>query len=530
MLNFEKKYIFYFLFIFLSTNTLLFINDSVFWDDWVIKDQSYEILKTFYTNNTATGGHPYATLIHTNINLLSKYFNIQQSYLYRSIMLITTICNCLIILTILNNLHKNSLFAFIFVCLYITIPFNFAKIYVVITPYLIGNTFQLLSTLLFIHYIKNNHYLIKAIFLLTLFLSFQLLNSTILYLPVLFFIILIINKKKDIYLYLEVALLTLLFCFFKLKYYTPIGDWVNYNKISFKSILLSPLTLLKTFYFSFINLPFYCFSILGSANLSFPIFLLIFLVLYYFGKNIFNNFYPENIKIKIFKFNISVFLILGIVLFFAGSVAYNLVNHVPNFDYPSSRNQILLIYGSIFFIIHFLSLFVKKINHTISYNILFAFIFSIFITTTIISSIDSLRANLIQESISKEMTRNIIYKTNNNFIFYNNFNSKFWDESTRFYTFSGLNNLKNKNQNILIITDFEKNENINYFTNEYLKEDYKLKNVTINGQYNYKIYATFQKKNLSDLKVIEMIYFKFFKKNFYISELDNLLFFQYINI
>ena len=151
-------------------------------------------------------------------------------------------------------------------------------------------------------------------------------------------------------------------------------------------------------------------------------------------------------------------------------------------------------------------------------------------TTTIVSSIDGIRVNFIQESISKEMKKNIIYKNNNNFIFYNNFNSKFWDESVRFYTFSGLNYLKNKNQNSLIISDFERNENINYFTNEYLREDYKLKNVSIDGQFNYKIYATFQKKNFSDFKVIEMIYFKYFKKNSYNTEIDNLLFFQYIKI
>ena len=527
---FEKKYIIYFLFIFFSTNILLFLNDSVFWDDWVISDQNYELLKIFYTKTTATGGHPFATLIHSNINLLSKYLNIQQSYLYRFILLITTLCNCMLIINILNNLQKNIFLTFIFICLYITIPFNFAKIYIVITPYLIGNTFNLLSTLFFVYYIKNNNYLIKVFFLISLFLSYQYLNSTILYLPILFYIILIIKNKKEIYYYLEIALITLLFCFFKLKFYTPIGDWVNYNKISFRSILLLPLALIKTFYYSLINLPYYCFSIIGSGSFSTPLFLIILLILYFLGKRIINNLEYENIKIKFLNFSIPVFLLLGFILCIAGSIAYNLVNHIPNFDYPSSRNQILFIYGSIFLIIQFVITIFKKLNTTISLNFLFSCIFSIFITTSIISSIDAWRTNFIQESISKEMSRNIIYRNSNNFIFYNNFNSKFWNESTRFYTFSGLNYLVNKQQNSLIITDFENNDHINYFTKEYLQDDYKLRNVSINGKFNYKIFATFQQRNFSDFKVFKLIFFKYFKKNAYNSEINNLLIFQYFKI
>jgi hypothetical protein len=515
------------LFLNLSFYGIFIFNNGHFWDDWTFSDQSFETLKLFFIKSSATGGHPFATYVHYFITRISSNSIFSIGTLFH---FCTFLCHLFSTFVLKNILYKSkfdNVTSFVITIIFIISPYNFAKIYNVILPYTIGNLFLLLSILFYIKLIteKSNAF-IFIIWVVTLFFSFQLLNSSFFFLPIVYFLLLFNFDKISFKNIFKIIFITILFWEYKILFNAPIAEWQNYNKITIDGILNIPLNLFRTILHSILYLPKYIYQTLSIS--PFIIFLiLIFTILfslYYRHKNLVRNSFQFSLKKLNFKSNI----FIGVILFIAGSIPYNIVKHVPQFNFPISRDQILINYGIIFmiaemyfYVINLIKNELMKIRMSI---ILFSLFSSFLFTTNILNAIDTLKVNHIQRALQFNFNKILSYNHEENLVFHDDFKSKFWNESVRFYVFSGIVYKFDKSQKILILPESEYINFNKYSFSKLKNQENKILYVNLNKKFTRIIHASFKKNKFEYFDILKLTFYQYFNRKRYLTEVNNLLY------
>lgn len=506
---------------------IIILNNGHFWDDWTFSDQSFETLKLFFIKSSATGGHPFATYIHYTITRISRNSIFSIGTLFH---FCTFLCQLLSTFVLKNILHKSkfdNVTTFVITIIFIISPYNFAKIYNVILPYSIGNLFLLLSILFYIKLItEDTKAIIFFLWVFSLFLSFQLLNSSFFFLPIVYFLLLFRFDKITLKNIFKISFITILFWWYKILFNTPIAEWQNYNKITIDGILNTPLNLLRTILHSFLYTPKYIYQTLSTSPLIIFLILTITILFTFFFRN--KNLVRNTFQFSLIKLNFKSNFFIGVILFIAGSIPYNIVRHVPQFNFPISRDQILINYGIIFMIAEMyffiISLFKNKLMKIKMSIILFSLFTSLLFTTNISNAIDALKVNHIQRALKANFNKILLLNNEENMIFYDNFKSNFWNESVRFYVFSGIVYEFDKSQKILILT---KSEYIKFDKDSFAKlknQENKILNVNLNKKFTRLIHASFKKNTFDYFDILKLTFYQYFNKNKYLMEINNLLY------
>jgi hypothetical protein len=525
-------------------------NPGIYWDDWVLFNQSYEGLTKLFTDSGANGGHPVATSIHYfMLNITNS-----PSIVYHSVTFVLFFIGIIIFYKILIKIHIEFASRFVITLLFAILPYNIARIYMITFPYSIGFVFMLLGILLFIS-ILDEHKLWKRILsLICLFISFYLLNSTLFYASGSIFLMvlikyynnslaLIVNLKQTmirLLRYSDYIVLPIIYWIIKIICFQPINNYSGYNKFGLIDVLKSPWGLVKTVKASFIDLLF--FSLKTTGKLEFLIiFVIIFIFIFFLIREVLSkhnhddlfNLYYIILKSPLMgNVKILAFLIIGIFLFLTGAFPYVLVGHIPSFNSISSRDQILFGIGTAFIVFDLIRWFIQK---NISYkNRFFVFIFflsvisSLFIVTNIRQNVDSIRAYLFHEAVQFDFKSSDEMKTGRSFIFKNDFRSTFWKDTLVFYTLTGIAKEAFKDETRLIIQDIEeitfRKEILSFKSTSpvVFTEVYKMNDAKFHGTFDYIIFVKEGDLNLSTYNVLKILITKYFSKEIFLKNIDEI--------
>ncbi len=530
--------------------SLMIINPGVYWDDWNIFNQPYNSISLSFIASGATGGHPVATNIHYFLQNITN----TPGLVYHSVTFVLFFIAIIVFYKLLQSIKMGMSNRFIITILFAVLPFNIARICMWIFPYSIGFVFMLSGLLLFANILNENKILNRIFSLTCLFIAYYLLNSVLVFAPICILLLLIVkyynnsisfksNSKfimNRLLKYPDFIILPMIYWIIKIIYFQPIAFWAGYNHVGFWGIITSPIALLKTIYTSFLKLPIFSLSNILNVNMLIPFVVITAFSFILIRKTIFRTSHETLFKIDFItlKFSfinpirIPILIIIGIILFLAGTFSYNVVGHIPRFSPVGSRDQILLGFGTAFILFDLLRWFINII--IIHKYQLHVFIFSLsiltslFIVTNINQNIDALRAYLFHESVKIDFKSSEEMKTGKNFVFKDNFNSIFWRKSLRYYSLSGMAKEVFDEQTRLIIPQQNVKQVLNYFQ-YYSREEYlhylkavNMRDIKFDGTFDYNIYAKIGKYNLSSYNILKLIYLKYCDEELFINNIDNI--------
>ena len=515
------------------------INNGVFWDDWALFNHSYAEL---YANFIQNGGHPITTNLHHYLmsitSYIANYYHILTFliFLFSSIVIYKTL--------ILLEIEENELF---FLILTITfIPYNFARIFMIVMPYSFGFLFMNLGIYFFVSCLVKNNTIYRILSLFFISLTFVFLNSTLVFVPFVLFLILVsrnynnkfIYKKnifltiKKIILYSDFFVLPIIYWVIKKQFLSHSGNYSNYNQLSVLKLLISPIKMFVSFFYSVILLIPDSIAVLLNVEYLFLFVLLGPLIFLMIKKVYIHDSNKTNIVIKKFDVKITdkttlsvpVYLTIGIILFIAGVFPYTAVGHYITFNNVISRDQILLSIGSSFIFLDFFKFITIKIFYRFNtvkiFIIIMSLVITLFVCKNVSNNLDALRSFHINESIMLDFKKSNKMRNSRNFLYEDNISVKFWKDSLRFYSLSGMTRNVFGNQKRFIL--IEKNK-LNFKISDIKKiksSVYNLKDIQFKGKFDYLISVNYDPDKLSFINLIKITYIYYFDKKNYMKNID----------
>jgi hypothetical protein len=387
-------------FYFLSHFGLVLISSSVYWDDWTLYNTSPELI--FQTFDQAGTILNWASYFHTFLLGFGPYT-------YRIITFFSYLLSSLLVFRILKEqLNIKPQDAFVISLLFTVLPFNSARISLIVVPYAICYVCFFIAWYL----IFKNRLLSTLLF----FLSFNTNSLLVFYtLPMLTTLNLELKTQnfKEIAKWamkrLDFLLIPFIFWFIKKAYYAPTKLYSGYNQNFSIGNLLKAFSELCLDFTNF-NVPVLLCILAFIALRSMP--------------------FEIETKVKINKF----YLRLGIISTICALFPYLILGHPPTFSEWTSRHQLLLPFG----ISLLIWVFIKKLS-SLNAEILFKLI----ISASIAYNISQYSAAIIDWRKQKELIRLIRSSDeikNSNLIVFEDLTKTHnaFNRSYRFYEWSGL--------------------------------------------------------------------------------------------
>ncbi len=295
---------------------ILLMPNALFWDDWIIyRSSPSDILELFRLVGSIFSSAGYLHIWLSQVGL----------WTYKLLTFILMFaCGLLLNIILKRFSFIDDNFRFFIVLLFLILPFNIARVTIIVFPYTLCYFLFFLAWALF-----DRH---RIISLMLFFISFST-NSLLVFYAMPFMEILYkqwdFSSWKKVFAFvkrnIDFILLPFIFFFIKTYFFKPSGVYENYNRnYNFKNIIDVPLLQ----YADLLNFH-------ASFNLAL-IFTLISFCLFYF------NIIIDKRK----KFELSYIFLIGIIIFFLGSVPYWILGYVPTFFEWTSRHQLLLPLGT----------------------------------------------------------------------------------------------------------------------------------------------------------------------------------------
>lgn len=431
-----KRYLIYdhlIIFIFYSiAYGLMLINKGVFWDDWMIYNQPYEVIKEAFILN----GSPYFAILH-------KILLLENAILYyRILVFIFFLASAYLLYEILRTIKQVDFYDRFFIVLFFALlPVNFMRLPVIDFPYAFCY-FIFFSAWWFIQkYLQENKIILRVISLLLFFISFTTPSFLFFYIIPVYFIYLTrydyqIKRRKimlTIRKYPDFILLPLLFYFLKSFFFKPVDLYETYNKIN----LSIKNTVLVNFDLGFL----YSFTFPVKIAIIEPLFyktglqvliLLLFAVVFFLIHFKFRSEIREN---KFDKYGILIgFLILLIAIF-----PYLLVGRMPFYEGVDNRHQLLVPLGASLLLYYLVSLICRLLQLKILIkNIVFSLLIAAFIVNNFFTYLEFQQDWFKQLSFIENVKKNETIRINRTFYFVDNtmkYNAI--NRDNRFYEYNG---------------------------------------------------------------------------------------------
>ena len=398
--NKYRNYIYLFIFYSLAHIWILFLSNSLFWDDWSIYGTSKEIINSQFLMS----GRPFFGLIHN--------FLLQVGLpIYRILTFISFFVTSIFLDKILKRSNiLNSDMRFGLCLLYLTTPFYIARVTIICFQY------TLCFFLFFFAWFLMNIFRLISIFL---FLMSFTTNSLLVFycLPIIedFFIKF---KSSSIRQYIKkniiILLLPFLFYLFQVLRWKPFGIYEGYHsnfaiKNIFNSSILQLMDAVKLESKFIIFLP-----------------LLVLIISYLFYRFIFSESDTSD------KNNMRKLFVFGFISLISAVFPYWILNYSPSFSDWSSRHQLLMPLGIAIIATSIILNF--KIEGR---RILLSLFISIFLILNISNYFSLISDNIKQNQII-EVLKNKIDVKNSDFIIFDDDTKNALDRYYRFYEWLGI--------------------------------------------------------------------------------------------
>jgi len=405
---------------------LIMFNDGVFWDGWILYNQSPE---TIFNLIDQRDGQILRYLM--NLPWLINH----GITIIRIIIFISFYISTILFYYILKFIKEiNDFSRVIIVLLFALFPVNPGRLCIAIGMYGLCYCLYFIGFSLLAMNMNKNKYYIRILSLLTFFLSFNLTTIFVFYLIPLLFIYYINNDGnfsfrkfmyKIIFKYFDFFLLPFITFFIQLIYFKPSGIWNGLYPISLKGIILSPINFIGAFSSSFI-LP-----LSNSFNEISYLFLSSLIIYFVFKKRRFNS----------IKYS-WVLLGFGIFAFFISVLPYFVIGR-SGFGFGTewqSRDQLLIPLGASFILFFGLRLILSEFTIRESLQkLMFSFLIGAFTISNCFNYLEFQRDSFKQLSLIANFKNNSIIKNNSSFLFDDQtYALNAIDRWYRFYEYSGL--------------------------------------------------------------------------------------------
>lgn len=309
---------------------ILLIPNAIFWDDWVL----YGVDSSIIYDTFAQTGSMFNLGGRTHVFLLSI-----GPWAYRVLTFLAFLLSGVLLDLILRR-HPSidTKTRFLVVLFFLVLPFNWARVTLICTPYAICHFFFFLAWFL----MGKNRFLA----LVTFFISFNT-NSFLVFYAVPFigtYYQSLMGSRarwKSFFSFslshFDFVLLPFLYFAVKIIFYKPTGSYEGYNEsYSLYNLILSPILMIHDW-----------------IKISVPLILLLVMTL-----AIWNIIFRSRLEVTKLKLAHSpyVFLLIGLIIFLCGAFPYWILGHVPTFVEWTSRHQLLLPLGFSIILLAFLAL------------------------------------------------------------------------------------------------------------------------------------------------------------------------------
>jgi len=397
--------------IYAISNFFLLLNQGIYWDDWLIYNNSYEGINKLFTRS----GQTYKGYSHFFLQNVTNY----PALLYHALTFAHGLISIVVFYNILKKFKLEQNHIFILTLFFAVSPYYQAKQTMICLGYTIGFFLFLLGTLTFLISISRKIIYLRIISLLSLFLSFALLNSVlVMWLAFILFYIIYKQKKVEFsffYLkkivhqllsWLDFVILPFVFWINRHFFFQPV-EWLaaqGYNQLTLKGLILTPFNVILSVLVNTFGLVSESFRPIMESQSYGVLFVLLFTIMYYL-------FY----KLKIFQLDCNVnkaFLYIGIYFFIAGIFPYAVVEKNPSFSGFATRGQVFLPMCMSFILLYSISLF----RHTKVKQIVFILIISSFIISNVSSQVKYTKSWFKQDSFLNHIKNNNLLLDGNNYL------------------------------------------------------------------------------------------------------------------
>ncbi|MDP0561674.1 MAG: hypothetical protein QS721_04815 [Candidatus Endonucleobacter sp. (ex Gigantidas childressi)] len=496
----------YLLLYILAYGLILLNLDFIYWDDWVLVNQTKEDLVGIFevAGNPLTGYYHYVLL---------EFFGI---YAYKILTFATYFVSGLMVNNILKTIKNiSTLERITLVSVFLLFPSNFARIALIDSPYAFYNMVFFIAFYFFSVNIANNDLKYRVISLVLFFLSFQINSLLVFYLVIFIYFIYQIWKSnskqyiKKIFQYTDFWILPFIFYIFKTIYLVPQDSHMEYYAITKAKIISSFFYSCKAiikFYMHF-------FELLPS-HVYVVILILVFIAIIYIVKKLNLTIIEKN---KPSRMRSIVFFSLGIFFLYIGIYPYLVVNTSPSYYDWDSRHFLLFPLGLSFMIMSIFNLF----YNTRVKQIMLVGLASVFIAYNISAYYNYIVDGLKQDSILQNMKGNEVVENNTAFIIADR--TKKYDaleRTYRFYEYGGMLDQiyggqdKFATQNTRLIQ--------HSVLKNYLVSGFKLKNHIIQDKY-IEIIILHGGHELNINNVIKLLFLKIFNNKKYARSVKNIV-------
>jgi hypothetical protein len=317
--NYNKYALLLCFFYLLAHGGILFIPNAIYWDDWVL----YRNEKSVILDMFRQAGSMFNFSGYLHIGLLEI-----GPWIYKWLTFILMFASGLLLNEVVKRYGTVSETArFFIILLFLILPFNMARIALIDFPY------TLCYFMFFLAWALMDRFRLFALVLF--FLSFNT-NSLLVFYAIPFFDMFYrsgyLNGWRNVIKFgvrhIDYILLPFIYFFIKIYFFSPSGDYENYNEIySLENIISSArlqYTSTKELFYLYKNNLF--------LNVIFTIVTFLLLRSYPISKA---NHYFKNTASGV----------LGIIILLLGVFPYWIVGHTPSFDEWTSRHQILMPLG-----------------------------------------------------------------------------------------------------------------------------------------------------------------------------------------
>lgn len=321
-----KEYLLLGMFYLIAHGGILLIPNAIYWDDWTLyRVESGVILDTF-----RQAGSMFNLTGYLHVGMLGL-----GAWSYKVFTFLLMFGSGLLLDQILKRIKSiDAETRFFIVLLFLILPFNLARVTLIVFPAVVCYFLFFAAWLLMDRY--------RVVALVLFFLSFNV-NSLLVFYAVPMFDLLyrgghLLNVKSALMFgirRIDFMLVPFIYFFIKQKFYVPTGPYEGYYKCcNFNDLIISPKAQFNDFL-----------SLKVSIGVSLVFAILAFL------------FVKDRLLITTRSSYLSLkLLFFGLLLFVLGAFPYWLLGFVPTFQTFSSRHQLLLPLGTSFAMVGFLSL------------------------------------------------------------------------------------------------------------------------------------------------------------------------------
>jgi hypothetical protein len=500
-------------------NGLMIFNNGWFWDDWVwITSEGLELLYK-------------GTGLSYILPLMSYLFNISSSpaLVFHFLTYVLEAFTIVMFYIILEKWGINSKIVLFFLTLFFSIaPYNYAKFSMVCFMYTFGFFLFGLGILFFHFFYKDKCFIFRFLSLIFIFLSFLFLPSLLPFSIFYFISFFLFNSShikldvlslkllsKKIFSTLDFILLPFIFYGFRFFFLPqPSGIYLSsgYRSLSLESLLYLPSNFLSSFFVNFVG-------VFNFFPDSFSLFRLLLCISVFFLLSF----------IKFEKFVVSYKVILyGLLLFFAGVLAYLLIGVFPSFESYYSRHQILLKVGSViillFLVSNFSTVFLQKFAIFV--------LASSFLLSNVNTQMQFYSSWFKQLAFQKFVSTDEFLTASGNFMIIDN--TKDYNEfkvDYALYVFTGNYFLVNGKSDKLLFSSRD-HEFVSQFNPNLDSMSKAIYNISDVADFNYNHILVIDKGilELSSFQNIKLILFYYTNKNLFYNYMNKVLKFSIINV